>query len=92
MWADPAGNERNIAWLRQVQAATRPHATGRAYANFLTESSEDRVRAAYGAGKYARLAEIKGRYDPHNLFRRNHNIRPSKGPETAAGQRNEQTP
>ncbi len=77
MWADPADDERNIAWLRELQAATAPHATGRAYPNFLTEGGEERVRAAYGPAKYERLAGIKRRYDPDNLFRLNQNIRPA---------------
>ena len=55
----------------------RPHATGSQYLNFLGDLEEARVRAAYGDAKYAQLAEIKKRYDPGNLFRINHNIRPA---------------
>jgi hypothetical protein len=47
-----------------------------AYAGFLGPASEAEVAAAYPAGTYRRLAEVKRRYDPHNVFRRNHNIRP----------------
>ncbi len=79
MWADAADDDRNIAWLRELQSAMRPFATGRAYVNFLTGGDDDRVRAAYGPEKYARLVEIKDRYDPGNLFRLNHNVRPSGG-------------
>ena len=47
------------------------------YSNFLETEGEERVRAAYPGGTYERLAQIKGRYDPGNLFRLNQNIRPA---------------
>lgn len=53
-----------------------PHATGGVYVNFLhNDEGEARVRAAYGA-RYERLARIKARYDPSNIFRSNQNITP----------------
>jgi FAD/FMN-containing dehydrogenase len=45
------------------------------YVNFLSNEGEERVRAAYGPN-YDRLAAIKARYDPDNVFRANQNIRP----------------
>jgi FAD/FMN-containing dehydrogenase len=78
MWADPADRARNIAWLRELQAAIRPYSSGRSYVNFLTDADEHRVRAAFGPETYARLAEIKERYDPENVFRLNQNVRPRK--------------
>ena len=45
--------------------------------NFLSEEGDERIRAAYGADKFARLAQIKARYDPENLFRLNQNIPPA---------------
>jgi FAD/FMN-containing dehydrogenase len=65
-----------IAANRAFTAAMRPHGTGAAYLNFTPEA--DRVRDAYGDATYARLAALKDRYDPANLFRLNQNIRPSR--------------
>src|SRR5262245_63516429 len=50
---------------------------GRAYVNFLVDQGEEGVRSAYPGRTYDRLAEIKRRYDPTNLFRRNQNIPPA---------------
>ena len=47
------------------------------YSNFLEAEGDERIRAAYPAGTYERLADIKRRYDPRNLFRMNQNIRPA---------------
>ena len=61
---------------RAFAAAMRPFATGASYLNFTPE--EDRIRDAYGEDGYARLVAAKDAYDPGNLFRLNHNIRPSQ--------------
>ncbi|HEY3688602.1 MAG TPA: FAD-binding oxidoreductase [Streptosporangiaceae bacterium] len=53
-----------------------PHVTG-AYANFLASATEEDVAAIYPAETYARLAAVKRRYDPADLFAGNHNVRPS---------------
>jgi len=57
-------------------SAMTPHAIGSVYVNFMTGEEGDRVRAAYGPN-YERLAEVKRRYDPDNLFRSNQNITPA---------------
>jgi FAD/FMN-containing dehydrogenase len=46
------------------------------YVNFLGDEGSERVREAYGAEKYQRLAELKRKYDPTNAFRMNQNIAP----------------
>jgi FAD/FMN-containing dehydrogenase len=73
----PLAAERD--WVRSFWAALRPHATGlESYVNGMAEFDEDRVRAAYGPVKIQRLAQIKGEYDPENLFHRNANIKPTQ--------------
>jgi FAD/FMN-containing dehydrogenase len=67
---------RKQAWLDETMAAIRQSDDG-AYVNFLGDEGEARIRAAYPGGTYERLAEIKGRYDPDNLFRLNQNIPPA---------------
>ena len=74
-WSDPADDDANIAWTRAYDAALRPHSTHGGYVNFMAPDDADRVRVNYGHS-YDRLAGIKRRYDPGNLFRLNHNIAP----------------
>jgi FAD/FMN-containing dehydrogenase len=75
-WTDPAEAAQHIAWARDVWQATRPYATG-VYVNYLgVGDGAERVKDAYGAGKYERLAALKRTYDPANLFRLNQNIKP----------------
>jgi FAD/FMN-containing dehydrogenase len=75
-WRDPADDGTCIAWARSVFNACKPFATGGVYVNFMPEEEKDRVANAY-LGNAERLAAIKARYDPHNLFRINQNIRPT---------------
>ena len=66
------------AWARSFWEALRPHSLGSgSYVNAMTEFDDDRVRAAYGPAKYQRLAAIKKKYDPQNLFHHNANIHPA---------------
>lgn len=73
---DPADNDRMVAWARAYWEALHPYSAGGAYVNMMMEEGADRVRASYGAN-YDRLAAIKARYDPTNLFRVNQNIKPA---------------
>lgn len=77
-WEHPDDDDANVAWARSVLAALEPHASGGAYLNFpgFLEEGADLVRASHGAN-YARLAALKQRLDPENLFRRNANVAPS---------------
>lgn len=76
-WRNPADDATCIGWARTLFNDLAPHATGSVYVNFMPEDEADRVRmGAYGAN-YARLAQLKAQYDPHNLFRMNQNILPS---------------
>ncbi|MFG2887425.1 FAD-binding oxidoreductase [Streptomyces sp. NPDC048297] len=76
IWADPADDERCVAWVREVRAAMRPWSTGDVYLNFIGDEGPERVRAGLGEGNTLRLAKVKRRYDPDNVFRFNHNIKP----------------
>jgi FAD/FMN-containing dehydrogenase len=74
---DPANKEKISAWARDYWTALHPYSAGGAYVNFMMEEGDDRVRATYGAN-YGRLAKVKKKYDPSNLFRVNQNIQPAK--------------
>jgi FAD/FMN-containing dehydrogenase len=76
MWPDAENDEANIAWVRDYYQATAPHSEEGGYVNFMAGDDQDRIRANY-KGNYDRLAELKGRYDPGNLFRHNQNIAPA---------------
>lgn len=66
-------------WARTCWAALRPYAVdgGEGYVNSMVELGEDRVRSAYGAAKYDKLAGIKSAYDAENIFHLNANIKPA---------------
>ena len=75
-WEDAGDDARCVDWAREFFDATATHATGGVYLNFVSEADDEaRVRAAYGA-HYDRLRELKGKYDPENVFRTNLNVRP----------------
>jgi FAD/FMN-containing dehydrogenase len=76
---DPADNPGMIDWTRDYWRELHPYSAGGAYVNMIMDAADegdDRVRAAYGE-HYDRLAQIKGKYDPTNLFRVNQNITPA---------------
>jgi hypothetical protein len=75
-WREKDQDSACIAWARRLSEATAPFASGSVYVNFMPDDEKGRVESAYGAN-YRRLVEIKGRYDPDNLFRLNQNIHPA---------------
>jgi FAD/FMN-containing dehydrogenase len=75
-WDDAADDDKCIGWAREFFDASAPHASGTVYVNFMTEDEEERVKAAYGPN-YDRLVELKNKFDPANMFRLNHNIKPT---------------
>jgi FAD/FMN-containing dehydrogenase len=82
-WDEVATDETNVAWARELIAALEPYTTG-TYLNFpgLLEEGEAQLRAGFG-DNYDRLAQVKARWDPDNVFRLNHNIPPKRFEQAA---------
>ncbi len=74
-FTDEATVAEHEAWTQALYEAFRPRAAG-AYVNFLADEGEARIREAYPRETYERLATVKARWDPDNMFRLNQNIRP----------------
>ena len=74
-WSDSTETETGIRWARETYESLRPNMTDGAYVNYLDNDDASRVRAAYGPN-YARLAQLKRKYDADNTFRLNQNIVP----------------
>jgi FAD/FMN-containing dehydrogenase len=76
-WQDPALDEEQIGWARDTAAALEPGSHGGGYVNYMqADEPIERVRGAFGAEAFARLQELKRRYDPENVLRRNQNVPP----------------
>jgi hypothetical protein len=73
---EPANNPRLMQWARDYWLALHPFSSGGGYINMMMDEGEDNVKAAYREN-HGRLAQVKGRYDPHNLFRVNQNVKPA---------------
>jgi len=76
MWPDPADNDKGIRWVKDYYAALAPHSQPGGYVNFASADDQAKVRDNFGAA-YDRLAQVKRRYDPTNLFHLNQNITPA---------------
>ncbi len=76
-WADPADDEVNIRWVRDLIGSMQEFSDGGRYLNFqgFQEEGDAMMEAAFGAS-YGRLAELKRKYDPDNFFRLNQNVKP----------------
>jgi hypothetical protein len=77
-WSAPAEKAAAVQWVKALRDSLKPFADG-VYVNQLGETSEELVRTAYGTN-YARLVEIKKKYDPKNVLRLNQNIKPDGHP------------
>jgi len=77
---DATTDAEHIAWARRTAAVLADRSTsGGGYLNYgAPDEPIERVRAAYGDANFERLRQVKRRYDPHNLFRFNHNIPPAE--------------
>ena len=73
---DRANGEAITRWCKDYFDAVHPYSAGGAYVNFMMEEGQERVQASF-RDNYARLATIKAKYDPDNMFRVNQNIRPA---------------
>jgi FAD/FMN-containing dehydrogenase len=75
VWPDAADNEKNIKWVRDYYKALEPHSSAGGYINFMDADDQGRIKDNY-KGNYDRLVAAKRKYDPHNLFHLNQNIKP----------------
>ena len=73
-WRDPAQDQACIAWARDLFDAAAPFATGGVYVNFMPADERARVSSGAYGPNFARLASLKAKYDPDNLFRLNQNV------------------
>jgi FAD/FMN-containing dehydrogenase len=73
---DEAHYAEAVAWTEAYHAELSGNATG-VYSNFLADEGDARLHQAYPGATYERLVAVKRRVDPGNVFRGNHNIRPS---------------
>ncbi|MET3206549.1 MULTISPECIES: BBE domain-containing protein [unclassified Arthrobacter] len=65
------------AWVKDFRGKIAPYATGGVWLNFIGNEGQERTRAAFGNGNYARLALVKRDVDPQNIFQGNQNILPA---------------
>jgi hypothetical protein len=76
-WTDAAESEKHIGWTRTLSDALRPYSSNGYLLNFIGNEEPDTIRAAFGSN-YARLVELKTKYDPTNFFSLNQNVAPMR--------------
>jgi FAD/FMN-containing dehydrogenase len=76
-WQTAAEDEKCIGWARNLYDKMTPFATGGVYVNFMPGDEPGRVQSGAYGSNYAKLAKLKAKYDPKNLFRTNQNITPN---------------
>lgn len=79
---DPANANMITKWCKDYHDAVHPYSAGGAYVNFMMDEGQERIKATYG-DNYDRLAAIKAKYDPKNLFRVNQNIKPASASQSS---------
>lgn len=72
---NPTNAKKISDWCKDYWEGTHPFSAGGAYSNFMMDEGENRIKASY-RGNYDRLVEVKRKYDPHNFFHLNQNIKP----------------
>jgi len=77
VWDDPSDDSRCLAWCREAASLLTSRAISGNYVNEQGDDDPSVAQLAYGPGKYERLARLKARFDPGNLFRLNQNIAPA---------------
>ena len=75
-WDEPAEDGRHMGWARRAMAIVEPETTTGQYVNSLADVGADAATTVYGDDKQDRLVALKRAWDPDNVFRLNHNIRP----------------
>ena len=76
-WEQASDDAANVAWAREAWSDMKSFSTGGTYINFLNaDEGSERTEAALGRG-LRRLADIKAKWDPQNVFRTNKNIAPA---------------
>jgi FAD/FMN-containing dehydrogenase len=83
VWDDPADDTRCLTWGRETAAQLSALSMSGNYVNEQSDTGSDVTLDAYGTQKYARLAALKARYDPENLFRLNQNLTPTPRQDAA---------
>jgi hypothetical protein len=76
-WLEPANDDANITWTRNLFKDLRPAMAPGVYVNFMSGDEDERVPEAYRE-RWDRLVEVKSHYDPNNFFRLNQNIPPGR--------------
>ncbi len=77
VWTDPAQTDANVGWTRETYAALEPYFAGRRYLNYLSEDDLAQAAPAGYGPNYDRIAKLKARYDPDNVFHLNLNVEPA---------------
>jgi len=78
VWSDPGADKSSLDWVNALRSDMAPYATGGGYLNLTVDEGMERTIAGYGGkDNFRRLAAVKSKYDPDNLFHLNHNVKPA---------------